>query len=253
MKHYRTIWLSDLHLGTAPAKVEELHIFLKNTSSDILYLNGDIIDILAMKRKMYWPASHNLIIQKLLKMSRKGTKIKYSIGNHDYYIRTLLDEHNALLIGDIEIKNEFIHFTEKNKKILVVHGDGFDGAIRMFPLLYWLGDKGYDFTVFINSIYNWFRKRFGLEYWSLAGYVKSKVKGALAFVNNFEQLIVNDAKKRNIDGIFCGHLHTAALKNIEGIIYGNDGDGVDSLTALVEEMDGSLKLIRWNGEVLAEI
>jgi UDP-2,3-diacylglucosamine pyrophosphatase LpxH len=251
MPHYRTIWLSDLHLGTTACKSEELHQFLKNNSSDILYLNGDIIDILAMKRKRYWPQSHNLIIQKFLKISRKGTKIRYSIGNHDYYIRSLLDDASGVAeLGDIDIANEFIHTTNKNKKILVIHGDSFDGAIRMFPLIYYIGDKMYDFIVYINTIYNWFRKRFGYNYWSLAGYLKSKVKGAISFVNNFEKLIIGEAYKRGVDGIFLGHLHSPALKVIEGIIYGNDGDGVDNLTALVEEEDGTIKLIRWTGEVL---
>ena len=249
---FRSIWISDLHLGTAGCQADYLLDFLKHTESEQLYLVGDIIDGWAMQRSWYWQQSHNDVIQKILRKARKGTQVTYIPGNHDAGARQFI----GLLFGDIRIENEVIHTMANGKRFLVIHGDQFDGVIQCARWLALVGDHAYEITLKLNRWFNHLRARFGFSYWSLSQYLKHKVKKAVHFVDNFEQALANEAKKRGLDGVICGHIHHAEIRTIDGIEYCNDGDWVESLSALVEMPNGELKIIYWQkkyAEAHAEI
>jgi UDP-2,3-diacylglucosamine pyrophosphatase LpxH len=240
--HYKSVFLSDVHLGTPQCKSYLLLKFLKENSFDELYLLGDIVDIWAMKAKWYWPEEHNTVVQKILRLSRKGTKVVYITGNHDEALRQFLDENELLNFGGIEITNHFFYVTELGKKYLLVHGDQYDGAIRSYPLLYWIGDKAYDVALKVNTVYNWWRKLFKLEYWSLSAYLKSKVKGAMAHVAKFDEIAVRECEKYSVDGMIYGHTHTPSSKNISGYHVVNSGDTVENCTFVAETEEGIIKI-----------
>lgn len=244
-KNYRTIWISDLHLGTPGCKAEVLLDFLSEVSSETIYLVGDIIDGWRLKKNWYWPQSHNDIVQKLLKKARKGAKVIFIPGNHDEAARKYL----GFNFGEIRIQHQAIHKTVDGKKLWIVHGDQFDGVIRHAKWLAYIGDRGYAVLIRLNNTLNKIRKFFNLPYWSLSQFIKLKVKQAVSFVTAFENIIANEAKRMGYDGVVCGHIHKAELKKINGIIYANDGDWVESLTALGENFDGSLEIIDWSGEL----
>ncbi|WP_288841430.1 UDP-2,3-diacylglucosamine diphosphatase [uncultured Deefgea sp.] len=249
---FRSIWISDLHLGTAGCQADYLLDFLKHTESEQLYLVGDIIDGWAMQRSWYWQQSHNDVIQKILRKARKGTQVTYIPGNHDAGARQFI----GLLFGDIRIENEVIHTMANGKRFLVIHGDQFDGVIQCARWLALVGDHAYEITLKLNRWFNHLRARCGFSYWSLSQYLKHKVKKAVHFVDNFEQALANEAKKRGLDGVICGHIHHAEIRTIDGIEYCNDGDWVESLSALVEMPNGELKIIYWQkkyAEAHAEI
>ncbi len=238
---YRTIFISDLHLGTRRSRTDLLLHFLKNTESDTLYLVGDVIDNWALKRKWHWDQSHNDVIQKLLRKGRKGTKIVYIPGNHDEAFRAF----TAQSLGSVNIKMSDIHNTADGKKYLVLHGDEFDTVVRYAKWLAFLGDRAYEFAVNFNHYFNKVRRWFGLPYWSLSAFLKRKVKRAVEFIGNFEDAVVLKAKSKKVDGVICGHIHTPEMRMIDGIHYCNDGDWVESCSALVEHEDGSFELLDW--------
>lgn len=238
---YRTIFISDLHLGTRGCKAEFLLDFLKNTDSDKLYLVGDIIDGWKLKRKVYWPQSHNDVVQKILRKARKGCQVTFIPGNHDEFAR----QYTQLQFGGIDVQREAIHETVDGKKFLVLHGDEFDGVSAYARWLAVLGDIGYEFVLWINHYYNRIRRLIGLPYWSFSAFLKLKVKDAVEFVCRFENAVAHAARKRGVDGVICGHIHKAEIRDIEGLLYCNDGDWVESCTALVEHYDGRLELINW--------
>ncbi|QZA82484.1 UDP-2,3-diacylglucosamine diphosphatase [Deefgea piscis] len=238
---FRSIWISDLHLGTAGCQADYLLDFLKHTESEQLYLVGDIIDGWAMQRSWYWQQSHNDVIQKILRKARKGTQVTYIPGNHDAGARQFI----GLLFGDIRIENEVIHTMANGKRFLVIHGDQFDGVIQCARWLAMVGDHAYEITLKLNRWFNHLRARLGFSYWSLSQYLKHKVKKAVHFVDDFEHALANEAKKRGLDGVICGHIHHAEIRTIDGIEYCNDGDWVESLSALVEMPNGELKIIYW--------
>ena len=238
---YRTIWISDIHLGTAGCQAEKLLEFLKHTDSQYLYLVGDIIDGWALRRRWYWQQSHNDVIQKILRKARKGTFVTYIAGNHDEGARHFL----SLAFGGIAIEDEVVHITERGQRLLVLHGDRFDGVIQCAKWLAYVGDRAYEFTLKLNQWFNWARRHMGLPYWSLSQYLKHKVKNAVSYITAFETALAREAKTRGMDGVVCGHIHQPEIREIGGVTYCNDGDWVESLSALVETMDGELKLIHW--------
>ena len=238
----RTIWISDVHLGTAGCKAEHLLDFLKCHESDTLYLVGDIIDAWQLKKSWYWRQSHNDVVQKLLRKARKGTRVIYVPGNHDEPLRDYLE----VSFGGIEVVGEAVHVTADGRKLLVIHGDLFDGVIQHAKWLAYLGDTLYTLILQLNHWYNHLRVRLGFPYWSLSQYLKHKVKNAVKFISKFEEALANEARRRRLDGVVCGHIHKAEIRDIGGILYCNDGDWVESLTALVETFEGELKIIEWN-------
>ncbi len=239
--HFRAIWISDLHLGTAGCQAEPLLDFLKQHESDTLYLVGDIVDGWQLKGRWYWPQSHNDVAQKILRKARKGTRVIYIPGNHDSFARDYANLH----FGGIEVMHETEHITLTGKRLWVTHGDLFDGVIQYAPWLAYVGDHLYTLALKFNRWYNRARARMGLGYWSLSQYLKHKVKNAVRFITAFEEALVHEARQRNFDGVVCGHIHKAEIRDIDGILYCNDGDWVESRTALVEHWDGRLEIITW--------
>jgi len=240
-QHYRTIWISDIHLGTRGCKAEFLLDFLRHTESEYLYLVGDIVDGWRLRRSWYWAQTHNDVIQKVLRKARKGTKVIYVPGNHDEWLR----DYTELQLGGVWLLDEVVHVTADGRKLLVVHGDAFDGVVRYARWLALLGDWAYTAVLQLNHYFNLIRRRFGYPYWSLSAYLKGRVKNAVEFVSNFADAIADEAKKRGVDGIVCGHIHQADMRTIAGVLYCNDGDWVESCTALVEHVDGRLEILRW--------
>jgi UDP-2,3-diacylglucosamine pyrophosphatase LpxH len=242
----RTVWISDVHLGTPGCQAEALLDFLKRVECDTLYLVGDIIDGWQLRRSWYWPQAHNDVVQKLLRKARKGTRVIYVPGNHDEFARKFL-EHS---FGGIEVAEEWVHTTADGRQLWVTHGDLYDGVIQCARWLALLGDSLYELTLKLNRHLNSWRARAGLPYWSLSKYLKLKVKRAVSYVGDFEAALAREARKRGVDGLVCGHIHHAEMRDVEGILYCNDGDWVESLTALVEHADGTLAIVEW-AEVMA--
>ncbi|MBI3383341.1 MAG: UDP-2,3-diacylglucosamine diphosphatase [Aquabacterium sp.] len=243
----RAVWISDVHLGTPGCQAHALLDFLKHVECDTLYLVGDIIDGWQLRRNWYWPQAHNDVVQKLLRKARKGTRVIFIPGNHDEFARKFL-EHS---FGGVEVAEEWIHTTADGRKLWVTHGDLYDGVIQCARWLALLGDSLYEFTLKLNRHLNSWRARVGLPYWSLSKYLKLKVKRAVSYVGDFEQALAREARKRGVEGLVCGHIHHAEMRDIDGILYCNDGDWVESLTALVEHPDGQLAILDW-AEVMAQ-
>ncbi|MGD0958351.1 MAG: UDP-2,3-diacylglucosamine diphosphatase [Methylomonas sp.] len=240
--HYRTIWISDLHIGSTQCQADTLLDFLKHNDSEKLYLVGDIIDFWALSKKMYWPQDHNTIIQKFLRKARHGTQITYIPGNHDENVR----EYDDYIFGDIVVKKSAIHTTLNGKRLLIVHGDEYDTIAKHHKWIAKLGSVGYDTLIEVNRYLRIFRNFLGMRSnFSLAAYVKFKVKNVVQFISDYEVSIVNTLKNGNLDGVICGHIHHAEIKDIEGFLYINTGDFVESCTAIVEHFDGSIELIKW--------
>lgn len=241
---YRAIFISDVHLGTNSCKAGLLNNFLKSSQADMLYLVGDIIDGWKIQQnKWRWKQTHTDVIRNILQYSKKGGKVIYIAGNHDEFLRPLIPY--KVTFGRMEIHNQYEHIGLDQKHYLVTHGDLFDGFTRLAPWLGFLGDKGYEILLSINHKFNWIRHKLGFRYWSLSKYLKNKVKRAVNFINQFEYHLAGYCKKRGFDGIICGHIHHAEIKNIDNIIYMNDGDWVESCTALVEHLDGRWEIIHW--------
>jgi len=239
---YRTIWISDLHIGSTQCQADTLLDFLKHNDSEKLYLVGDIIDFWALSKKMYWPREHNTVIQKILRKARHGTQIIYVPGNHDENVR----DYEDYVFGDIVVKISDIHTTAQGKRFLVVHGDEYDTIAQHHRWMAKLGSVGYDLLIDFNRWIRALRRLLGVQsHFSLAAYVKFKVKNAVKFMSDYEETIVKSLKKEGVDGVICGHIHHAEIKNISDFMYINTGDFVESCTAIVEHQDGTLALIRW--------
>jgi UDP-2,3-diacylglucosamine pyrophosphatase LpxH len=246
MTTYKSIFVSDIHLGTKDSKADLLNNFLKFNSCENLFLVGDIIDgWKVQQKKWHWKNSHTNLIRRFLTLSKKGTNITYITGNHDEFLRPFV---GAFSLGNINIVNSSEYRAINGEKYLIVHGDMFDGVARLAPWLSFLGDKAYDFVLWLNTKFNWWRHKFGFGYWSLSKFLKHRVKRALDFMFKFENTISNYATKRNFDGVICGHIHTPEIKIINGIIYMNDGDWVESCSALVENWDGRWEIVYWTEE-----
>lgn len=244
---YRTIWISDVHLGTRACNADLLLDFLKHTESDTLYLVGDIIDGWRLKKSWYWPQAHNDVIQKLLRKARKGTKVLYIPGNHDESARQFVGQN----FGAVDVAEDWVHETADGRRFLVIHGDQFDVVVKYAKWLAHIGDKAYELLLHLNTVVNLVRRRLGFSYWSLSAYMKARAKKAVEFVGRFELALVEEARRRGVDGVVCGHIHTAELKDMQGMVYVNDGDWVESCTALVEHADGRLEILHWADIVAA--
>jgi UDP-2,3-diacylglucosamine pyrophosphatase LpxH len=246
--HYRTIWISDIHLGTPGCQAAALLEFLRTTECETLFLVGDIIDGWQLRRSWYWPQEHNDVVQKLLRKVRKGTRVIFVPGNHDEFARKYLGHS----FGGVEVSLDWIHETADGRKLWITHGDLFDGVIQYAKWLAYLGDWAYESALKANSALNRLRGRMGLPYWSLSKYLKLKVKRAVSFIGDFEKAVAREARKRGVDGVVCGHIHHAELRTIDGVLYCNDGDWVESLSALVEHADGTLALLDWSAMARAK-
>ncbi len=238
---YRAIFLSDIHLGTRQCQAERLLDFLRHSTCDHLYLVGDIVDGWKMKRGWFWPQSHNDVVQKLLRAARKGAKVTYIPGNHDDRIRDFCGVH----FGGVLVARDAVHQMADGRRFLVVHGDEFDGVVRHAAWIAFAGDIAYRAVIRINTVVDHVRRRFGFGYWSFSAYLKSKVANAVRYIARFEQALANEASRRGFDGVICGHIHHAAMRDIGGVLYINDGDWVESCTALVEHPDGRLEILAW--------
>jgi len=247
MKTYRSIFVSDVHLGTKDSQADKLNNFLKHNSCDTLYLVGDIIDAWRIQQnKWRWKQSHTNVVRRVLGHAKRGTRVVYIAGNHDEFLRPMIPY--GFSFGLVEIHNQIEHIGADGKHYLVTHGDLFDGITRLAPWIAFLGDRAYDVILSLNSKFNWIRHRFGFGYFSLSKYLKHKVKKAVDFMFKFEENLANYCKKRGFDGVICGHIHHAEIKEINGVTYMNDGDWVESCTALVEHWDGHWEIITWTKE-----
>ena len=243
----RTAWISDIHLGTPGCQAGALLDFLRELECDTLYLVGDIIDGWQLRRQWYWPQAHNDVVQKILRKARKGTRVVFVPGNHDEFARKYLG-HN---FGGVDVVEDLIHETADGRKLWITHGDLFDGVVQCAKWLAYVGDSAYEFTLRLNRHLNSLRARLGLPYWSLSRYLKLKVKRAVSYVSDFEAAVAREARRRGADGVVCGHIHHAELRTIDGVLYANDGDWVESLTALVEHRDGRLEIVDWGARMAA--
>ncbi|MGO8739478.1 UDP-2,3-diacylglucosamine diphosphatase [Rhodoblastus sp.] len=239
---YRTLFISDIHLGTRGCQADLLLDFLKYNESEELFLVGDIIDGWRLKQAWHWPQAHNDVVQKLLRKVRKGARVVFVPGNHDEFARDFL----GLEFGGVEVIDHVVHQTADGKKMLVIHGDQFDIVVKHARWLAHLGDWAYDFAIWINSWFNRARRKLGLPYWSLSKWAKLKVKNAVNFIGDFERTLAAEARKRGVDGVVCGHIHHAAIRDIDGVTYVNTGDFVESCTAIAEHFDGRLELLHWS-------
>ncbi|MCG9915314.1 MAG: UDP-2,3-diacylglucosamine diphosphatase [Phenylobacterium sp.] len=241
IRRYRTVFVSDVHLGTRGCQAEMLLDFIRHMECDTLYLVGDIVDGWKMKSGWYWPQSHNDVVQKILRLARKGVNVVYIPGNHDDRIRDFCGIH----FGGVVVARDAIHEGADGRRFLVTHGDEFDGVVQHAKWLAFLGDYSYRALLSANTLFNRVRRRLGFGYWSLSAYLKTKVKNALHFIENFEGAVAEEARRRGVDGVICGHIHKAEMRQIEDILYINDGDWVESCTALVEHMDGRMEILEW--------
>jgi UDP-2,3-diacylglucosamine pyrophosphatase LpxH len=239
--HVRALFVSDVHLGTRTARADQLLELLRCCEADVIYLVGDIIDFWRVRRGPHWPQAHNDVLQKLMRKVRKGTRLVLVPGNHDDCLRDYAGMH----FGGVEIHRDCLHVTAQGRRYVVMHGDEFDVVVRTAKWLALLGDRGYELALWLNHPLNWGRRHLGLGYWSLSAYLKYRVKKAVAFIGAFEEAVAAEARRREADGIICGHIHHAADRVFEGIHYLNCGDWVESCTAVVESHAGELQVIRW--------
>ncbi len=242
VKKHRAIWISDVHLGTRGCKADFLLDFLKHNEAEYVYLLGDIIDGWRLKKGWHWPQKHNDVVQKLLRKARKGAQVVYVPGNHDEFARDFLD----LQFGGIEVKQEAEHVTADGRRMLMLHGDKYDGVMVYAKWLAHLGDWAYESLLVINHYFNILRRKMGYDYWSLSAYLKHKVKNAVNFISDFEKLVAGAAKKDNMEIVVCGHIHKAELRYVDDVLYCNTGDWVESCTAMVEDSAGKLSIIHWS-------
>jgi len=240
MRHYRTGWISDVHLGTKGSRADALLEFLRDNDFETLYLVGDLIDIWALRRGIYWPQAHNDLIQKILRKGRKGTEIIYIIGNHDEFLQSYLGQY-----ASVSLQKDAIHVTADGRRILVIHGHELDTVVQNLGWLAHVGDIGYGLLLRCNWIINLARRACGLGHWSLSAYVKSEVKNVVNFIGQFEEAVVRYADKYDVDAVLCGHIHTSSVREINGVTYYNTGDWVESCTAIVEQFDGKMELIHY--------
>jgi UDP-2,3-diacylglucosamine pyrophosphatase LpxH len=240
-RHFRTLFISDVHLGTAGCQADLLVSFLREHDAEKIYLVGDIVDGWRLKRGWYWPQAHNDVVQKLLRKARKGSEVVYIPGNHDEFLRDFFGSH----FGGVEVRDRDIHETADGRKMLVIHGDQFDVVVRHARWLAHFGDWAYEAALRINIMVNVVRRRLGFPYWSLSKWAKLKVKEAVNFIGEFENALAGEASKVGVDGVVCGHIHHAVIAVREGIEYVNTGDWVESCTAIVEHHDGRFELIDW--------
>jgi UDP-2,3-diacylglucosamine pyrophosphatase LpxH len=237
----RSVFISDVHLGFKGCQAQYLLDFLRSVECEQIYLVGDIIDVWALTRSFYWPQAHNDVIRTILGKAKHGTRVVYVPGNHDRVFR----DHEGLVLGNVEIHREIVHHTADGRRFLVLHGDEFDSIVRASPLLESIGSHAYALALRANRYVNAVRARLGYPYWSLAAFLKHKVKNAVQYIASFEKAVAAEARRQQVDGVICGHIHRAEISDIDGVTYCNDGDWVESCTTLVEDFSGRLSLLRW--------
>ena len=239
---FRAIFLSDIHLGTRGCQAGRLIDFLREHESDHLYLVGDIVDFWAMSRSIHWTPEQNTVVQKVLRRARRGDQVILIPGNHDESLREYVDTS----FGDIRVIREHIHTAADGRRYLLLHGDEFDQVMRHHRWVAVLGDIAYNILVRINAWLSWARRTLRISgYWSLAGYAKRRIKSAVSFIFDFEDAVIHAVRERGLDGVICGHIHSAVIREMDGLTYINCGDWVDSCTAIVEHYDGRMELIEW--------
>ena len=241
IRRHRTIFISDTHLGTRGCKADLLLDFLEHNDCHTLYLVGDIVDGWRLKEAWYWNETHSRVIRAVLDKVKQGTRVIYVPGNHDEALR----DYCGFLLAGVEIAWEAMHETADGRKLLVIHGDHADGIIAHARWLAKVGDWAYTLALRLNDVLNSVRRRLGMCYWSLSAYLKDKVKNAAAFIANFEEVLARMAHERGADGVVCGHIHRAEIRRIGDILYCNDGDWVESCTALTEDWRGHLEIVQW--------
>jgi UDP-2,3-diacylglucosamine pyrophosphatase LpxH len=240
-RRYRTIFLSDLHLGAKAAQAHLLLDFLRHNDAETIYLVGDIVDGWKLRKGWHWPQAHNDVVQKVLRKARKGARVIYVPGNHDEFAR----DYVGLTFGGIEVAKEAIHEMADGRRMLVIHGDQFDIVVCNARWLAYLGDWAYELAISANTLVNRFRRLFGVGYWSLSAWAKMKVKNAVNFIGDYEATLAAEAARRGVDGVICGHIHHATIRSIGDVLYVNTGDFVESCTAVAEHPDGSLEVLHW--------
>ena len=240
--HYRTIFLSDIHLGTRGCQADQLLSFLKNHSCDELYLVGDIIDGWRLRSQLYWPQSHSNVLRRFLTLAKRGTRVVFVTGNHDEFLR----KYSDITLGNLELVNRAVHRTADGRRLLVVHGDEFDVVTRYHRWIAFLGDVGYNALLELNRYFNRLRVQFGYGYWSLSAWVKHRVKRAVSYIGDYEDALVHQCRREGFDGVVCGHIHHAEIRDLNGVHYMNCGDWVESCTALVEDKNGRFSLLDWS-------
>ncbi|PLP57468.1 UDP-2,3-diacylglucosamine hydrolase [Mesorhizobium loti] len=238
---FRSIFISDVHLGSKAAKAEFLIDFLRHHDADTIFLVGDIVDGWRLRRSWHWPQAHNDVVQKLLRKARKGSSITYIAGNHDEFARQFQGVH----FGGIVVADRAIHETADGRRMLVIHGDQFDTVVHNARWLAYFGDYAYDAAMLINRGVTRFRKVFGMPYWSFSSWAKVKVKKAVNFIGSFQDVLTEEARRSEVDGVICGHIHHAAIETVEDVQYINTGDWVESCTAVVEHFDGRFEILHW--------
>ena len=247
-RKHRTVWISDIHLGTRGCNAGMLVDFLRSIECETLYLVGDIVDGWRLRKGWYWPDAHSEVVRRVLKMAHRGTRVVFIAGNHDEMLRN----YAGMSFGGVELALEAIHETADGRKLLVTHGDSFDGVVLYAKWLAFLGDKAYSLLLRSNIWVNAVRRRLKLPYWSLSSYMKKRVKNAVQYIGSYEEAVAHEALNRGLDGIVCGHIHCAEIRQIGGITYYNDGDWVESCTALAEDFAGHITIIDWARECAAE-
>jgi len=243
-RRYRTIWISDIHLGTRGCNAVMLLDFLRSVECDVLYLVGDILDGWRLRKGWYWPDAHNEVVRRILKMAHGGTRVILIAGNHDEMLRP----YAGMSFGGVEVALDAVHLTADGRRLLVTHGDSFDSVVLYARWLAFLGDKAYSVLLRLNVVLNVVRRRLHLPYWSLSAYLKKRVKNAVQFIGAYEEAVAHAARDCHVDGVVCGHIHSAEIRQIGDITYYNDGDWVESCTALVEAADGTISLVDWAEE-----
>ena len=238
---HRAIFLSDFHLGTRGSQAELLLDFLRANDADVYYLVGDIIDGWRLKSGWHWPQAHNDVIQKLLRKVRRGARMVFIPGNHDEFARQFV----GLTFGGVEIRRNAVHLAADGRKYLVMHGDEFDVVVRNSKWLAFFGDWAYDTAIACNGALNFVRRQFGFPFWSFSAWAKYKVKNAVNFISSFERELAKEARRRHVDGVICGHVHHPNVRMIEGIVYVNTGDFVESCSYAVERADGTMEVRLW--------
>ena len=241
MKRYRSLFLSDFHLGTKGCQAQALLDFLKHNDADTIYLVGDIVDGWRLRSSWHWPQAHNDVVQKLLRKARKGSRVIYLPGNHDEFLRGFYGTH----FGGIEVRETAVHETASGQRYLVIHGDVFDVVVANARWLAGFGDWAYEAALWTSRHLNVVRRSLGLSYWSLSAWGKAKVKNAVNYIGRFEETLAAEADKHGVDGVICGHIHHAALRDIGGFTYINTGDWVESCTAVAEHEDGRMEILTW--------
>lgn len=241
IQRFRTLFISDVHLGARGCQAERLLDFLRTHEADVIYLVGDIVDGWRLRSNWYWPQKHNDVVQKLLRKARNGARIIYVPGNHDEFLRDYCGAH----FGGVEVAEHAIHVSPTGKRYLVAHGDHFDLIVAQARWLALFGDRAYGISLVLNRLFNGVRRRLGLGYWSLSKWAKFKVKNAVAYISDFEKTLAAEAERHGVDGVICGHIHHATMHHSFGVHYLNCGDWVESCTAIAERHDGRFEIITW--------